>query len=59
MVPTPSVAITELTLSLVTMSPLTTPIAAPRAITIRIARGMGSWFWTIRPVTNTPCRLAA
>ena len=30
-VPTPSVAITELTLSLVTMRPLTSPISAPSA----------------------------
>ena len=43
MVPTPRVAITELTLSLVTISPLTTPMSAPSASTNRIATGTGSF----------------
>ena len=59
MVPTPSVAITEFTLSLVTMRPLTTPISAPSPSTIAIASAIGSLVCTIRPVTSTPCRLAA
>lgn len=59
MVPTPSVAITELTFILVTMKPLTRPISAPRASTMKMARGIGSLSWTMKPVTRMPCRLAA
>ena len=59
MVPTPSVAITELTRILVTMKPLMTPITAPSATTIAIASGIGSLSWTIRPVTRMPWKLAA
>ena len=55
----PSVAITELTRILVTISPLTRPISAPAASTIRIASGIGSLLLTISPVTRMPCRLAA
>ena len=58
-VPTPSVAMTELTLSFVTMTPLTNPINAPSARTITMAIGMGSLLCTTKPVTRTPCRLAA
>ncbi len=59
MVPTPRVAITELTRILVTIRPLTRPISAPAASTIVMATGIGSWLLTMRPVTRMPCRLAA
>ena len=59
MVPTPSVAITELTRNLVTMRPLTTPMTAPSSSTTAIATTTGSFDWTMSPVTSTPCRLAA
>ncbi len=41
-VPTPSVAITEFTLSFVTMRPLKRPTSAPSASTIAMASQMGS-----------------
>ena len=59
MVPTPKVAITELTRILVTMNPFTSPISAPASRISATETEIGRPLRTMRPVTSTPCRLAA